>query len=374
MSDKPALYVTLMAGDPAPWFHQNSTSNARYAFDSVAGRYIVLCFFASSVEPRAQTALASLRAYRHLFDDERACFFGVTIDPTDQSEHRVAESMPGVRFFWDFDHKVSGLYGSTPIDAPGDSKDAVEVRQFWMVLDPMMRVMSVFPIDQGAAVGDFVAALPEPARHVGFEVQAPILILPRVFEREFCNRLIAAYNAAGGTQSGFMREEGGKTVEKSDLAFKSRRDYLVEDDETMRLIQARIKRRVTPEIAKVYCMDCTRMERYLVGCYSAEEHGVFRPHRDNTTKGTAHRRFAVSINLNDDFEGGELSFPEFGPRGFKAPPGAALIFPGALLHAVSPVTRGRRYAFLPFVYDEAAAKIREENAKFLMVDGPAYKA
>jgi hypothetical protein len=32
---------------------------------------------------------------------------------------------------------------------------------------------------------------------------------------------------------------------------------------------------------------------------------------------------------------------------------------------VSPVTRGARYAFLPFLYDEPAARIREENARFL---------
>ena len=48
-----------------------------------------------------------------------------------------------------------------------------------------------------------------------------------------------------------MREEGGKTVEKRDLAFKSRRDFFVEAAETMKHIQARIPRRVTPEIAKI---------------------------------------------------------------------------------------------------------------------------
>jgi hypothetical protein len=42
-----------------------------------------------------------------------------------------------------------------------------------------------------------------------------------------------------------------------------------------------------------------------------------------------------------------------------------VIFPGALLHAVSRVRRGRRYAFLPFLYDDAAAKIREQNNAFL---------
>ncbi|MGO4843493.1 2OG-Fe(II) oxygenase, partial [Rhizobiaceae sp. 2RAB30] len=83
----------------------------------------------------------------------------------------------------------------------------------------------------------------------------------------------------------------------------------------------------------------------------SENGGHFRAHRDNTTKGTAHRRFAVSINLNSDFDGGEVSFPEYGPRSFKPPVGGAVIFSCSLLHAVSPVTRGKRYAFLPFLYD-----------------------
>jgi hypothetical protein len=44
------------------------------------------------------------------------------------------------------------------------------------------------------------------------------------------------------------------------------------------------------------------------------------------------------------------------------------------LHAVTQVTRGRRYAFLPFVYDEAAAKVREANSKFLEGEAASYKA
>jgi predicted 2-oxoglutarate/Fe(II)-dependent dioxygenase YbiX len=81
----------------------------------------------------------------------------------------------------------------------------------------------------------------------------------------------------------------------------------------------------------------------------------------------------VSINLNDEFEGGELSFPEYGPRSFKPPPGAAVVFSCSLLHAVSRVTQGRRYAFLPFLYDAAAAQLREANREFL-AGGSAYKA
>jgi hypothetical protein len=37
------------------------------------------------------------------------------------------------------------------------------------------------------------------------------------------------------------------------------------------------------------------------------------------------------------------------------------------------MTRGRRYAFLPFLYDEEAAKIREANNAFLIEDVDAYE-
>ena len=79
-----------------------------------------------------------------------------------------------------------------------------------------------------------------------------------------------------------------------------------------------------------------------------------------TPRGHGARRFAVSINLNEDFEGGEVSFSEYGPRSFR-PPSRGVVFSCSLLHRVSRVTRGRRYAFLPFLYDDAAALIRRRT-------------
>lgn len=363
-SPKPA-FATLLPGDPAPWFHQRSTSNPRYAFDTAAGRYIVLCFFVTAGDAAGRSALNAVQANRSAFDDSRASFFGVSIDPRDEAEGRARESMPGIRFFWDFDLSVSKLYGALAMDAkPGDQ---AAVRRFWMVLDPMLRVMSVFPFtdDGRAALFGYLNSLPPPDRCTGFEVQAPVLILPRVFEPGFCRHLIDCYEAHGGEESGFMRDVDGKTVTMFDAAHKRRKDYTIDSDDLIKQTQARVRRRVNPEMVKVHSFNPTRMERYIVSCYTAEDGGHFRAHRDNTTKGTAHRRFAVSINLNDDFDGGELSFPEYGPRRIKAPLGCAVVFSGALLHAVSPVTRGRRYAFLPFLYDDAAARIREANNKFL---------
>lgn len=368
-------FINLMRGDPAPRFAAATASNPRYILDTVAGRYVVLCFLVSGGTPGGAAALAAVAANRHRFDDELLCFFGVTVDPKDRDSGRAQQSLPGVRHFWDFDGSVSRLYGAVPRDAGPDGQ--VSARQFWVVLDPTLRVLAVIPFKPGGAehaeLFACLDALPPPHLHAGLAVQAPVLVLPNVFEPDFCRSLIALHEADGGRDTGFMSDVAGKTVELTDPARKRRRDLIVADEEVILAVQRRIRRRIVPELARLYFFEATRIERYLVGCYTAEEGGHFAAHRDNTTKGTAHRRFAVSINLNDDFEGGEVSFPEYGPRGFKPPVGGAVVFSCSLMHSVSAVSRGRRYAFLPFLYDEAAARIRVANNQFLDPSVGAYK-
>ena len=364
-------FANILPGDPAPRFVAATTTNPRFTFDTVGGRYIVLCFLGTAGDDAGQRALRAIAAHHHVFDDEKICLFGVVVDPEDHSQNRVQERVPGIRFFLDYDIEISRRYGVVAQDAaPGQP---VAYRRCWIILDPALRVLQSFAFSESdpdhAGVFDFLASLPPVDRYPGLPVQAPVLCLHSVFEPALCQKLISLYEAHGGGESGFMREINGKTVGVYDHNHKRRKDHNIIDEEIIRITQARIKRRIVPEIARVYQFHVTRMERYIVSCYAAEDGGHFRAHRDDTTKGTAHRRFAVSINLNGEFEGGEISFPEFGPRGFKPPPGGAVIFSCSLLHKVSKVTAGRRYAFLPFLYDEAAAKLREENLGF--IDQPA---
>ncbi len=361
-------YANLLPGDPAPWFYQRSCTKPHYAFHTAGGQYVVLCFFGSAADPHSQAAIAAVRSRRGFFNDATAVFFGVSIDPDDEAEKRVAEEYPGYEYFWDFDLTASRLYGAVSKDAiPKDG--LFSMRRLWIVLDPMLRVMQVIPFqkDRGdiVALNAYLDSLPPPSRFAGFELPPPIIVLPNVFEPEFCQKLIALHQAHGGDEIGVMREVGGMTIGVTDDSFKRRRDYYIENKDVILETQTRLVRRLSPEIAKVHHFQVTRMERYVVGCYSAEDGGHFEAHRDNTMMGTAHRRFAVTINLNDDYEGGELSFPEYGPRRFKPPIGCAVVFSCSLLHAVSAMIRGRRYAFLPFLYDEAAAKIREQNSPYL---------
>jgi len=298
------VFKVLAPGDPAPWFRARSLARPDFAFDTVAGRYLVLGFFGTATDPLAETALRDIAGAAE-FNDVHASFFGITVNPKDEPSLR--DRVPGLRWFLDFDGSISSAYGAKAEDDPS------AYRRMWVVLDPSLRVIAVLPFSQGNADADkllaLIKGLPPPSQHTRPDSFPPVLVLPNVFEPDLCRTLTDGYERDGGEESGFMRDIGGKTVLVQDHAHKRRRDFIVDDPELISTLQQRVQRRIVPEIARAFQFHVTRMERYLVGCYRADEGGHFRLHRDNTTKGTAHRRFAVTINLNDDFEGGELSFP-----------------------------------------------------------------
>src|SRR5262249_35664958 len=179
-------YANLGAGDPAPWFHQRSFANPRYAIDTAAGRYLVLCFFGSAGDAHGRAALDAVLARRDLFDEANASFFGVSADTKDESEKRIADVYPGYRFLLDFDGTASRLYGAVPLDA---ETGGAAVRRLWVVLDPTMRVLRVIPFapdrsDIAEALG-YLERLPPSRRFAGIELPAPVPLLANVLQPEF---------------------------------------------------------------------------------------------------------------------------------------------------------------------------------------------
>ncbi len=343
-------------GSPGPWFKAHVLDvNPHYSFHTVAGRVTVLFFMGTAATHEIKAAHDILIGSADRFDDRQCCFFGITVDPDDEPAGRIKTRIPGIRYILDDDRAVSTAYG-----ACRDGSDLYE--PYIMILDRQLRVAGRFFI---ADVQDALALVESLIDEAAPEDWAPVLLVPRVLDLATCQTLIQLYDADGGQESGFMRDVGGKTVTIIDHGHKRRSDVTIKDDALCRMLNVRVNRCLRPAIQRAYNFDVTRMERYIVACYDASVGAHFRAHRDNTTMGTAHRRFAVTINLNDEFDGGELRFPEFGTRTYRAPPGGAIIFGCSLLHEATPVTKGRRYAFLPFLYDDAAAAQREANNQYL---------
>lgn len=323
--------------------------------DGFGGKYLVICCFGSSQIEPGRVALDAVREHAALFDGAKMCLLAVTIDPHERIEKPACD---GIYFHLDQDGAISRHCAAAPLDPV---PLGTQYRVTWTIVDPSLHVVEHFHTGADRAgcqeIFALLTRLPEADGFRLHEIPAPVLVLPRVFEPELCDQLIALYEDGRPRDSGFMRNN----VEVFDYSFKRRRDYFIADETVQKAILRRVSLCVIPEIRKLFFMNITRMERYLVGCYAADEQAHFRPHRDNGQAVTAHRRFALSIALNDDFEGGDLMFPEYNLRPHKVPKGWCIVFPCAILHTVTRVTRGCRYVFLPFLYDEPGARIKLAN-------------
>lgn len=355
----PNRILPLSVGEPAPWFTCRSPVNPRYALSTVAGRYVVLCFLGSAADADSQALQQAIHAHQTLFDPEHILLFNVSSDPEDEAQGRLKEIASGIRPFWDFDCAVARQFGLMS----GDGK----LSKMVYLLDLRLCVLTAIALQADAEpcvarLMQVLASLPPVGKPRLANLQAPVLVVPRVFSPELCALLIGTYQQQDREPSGFMRDVDGKTVLIKDSGHKQRRDCLLDEASLRDRCMGAIRARLLPQLRNAFQFDATRMERHLVACYDAEEGGHFRPHRDNTTLGTAHRRFAVSLFLNSgEYDGGQLHFPEYGPALFHAPTGSAVVFSCSLQHEAMPVTRGRRYMYLPFLYDEAAAQVLLRN-------------
>ncbi|WP_417463692.1 2OG-Fe(II) oxygenase [Kordiimonas sp.] len=350
----------LAWGEPAPTFRAFSPANARFEFSTVAGRFVALIFFGSAKHPRSKAVLQKLQAE---LPHGLACF-GVTAHKDELELESVSSTFPHGRVFFDESWAIAKQYG---LVNEGDGGNVTTFKPFWFLLDPTLRVYASGEIETIGRLCTLAEKLPAPAHHAGeVEPWAPVLMVPRILSSEFCRKLVEYYKNGAPSESGFMRLVDGKTVPVYDNSFKRRKDVTIEDQDLQTELRLSLQRRLVPQIKKVFQFDATRVERYIVACYDSQDKGFFRPHRDNTTPATAHRRFAVTINLNtEEYEGGGLRFPEFGPRVYRAPTGGAVVFSCSLLHEATPVTSGTRFATLPFLYGEADVASREETRKTL---------
>jgi len=227
-----------------------------------------------------------------------------------------------------------------------------------VVLDPNVRVAATCVHSDPEATRAEVASAVAQTAFLGEEStvqrQAPVLFVPDALDRALRTRLIELWASSDTVETGVEATVGGARAESTDRLRKRRRDHTVTDPALLRTLSSHIGRRVMPEIRKAFAYEAKRFEGFKIGCYHAEDEGFFSAHRDNISPATAHRKFALTLNLNDDYDGGELRFPEYGPDRYRPAAGEALVFSGAHLHEVLPVTRARRFVLLSFLFGDEA--------------------
>jgi predicted 2-oxoglutarate/Fe(II)-dependent dioxygenase YbiX/peroxiredoxin len=346
----------LILADPVPLFACRTLGGASFDLSVAAGRWIILCFLDSRAASRSAEEVAALASSSDLLDDDHLVVYAILSEPPADAAAFCAPGGEKIRFLLDHDGTISRAYG-----AYGSPRT--------VVLDPMLRAIANIPWDYPAghtqSLLELMKSLPAVDDAAGVPMTAPVLIVPRVLDHALCEFMIALYDRVGGEDSGFMLDVAGQTSTVVDHRLKRRSDLVVALPELREAIRSQIVRRLVPAIDCFFQFHATRMDRYVVACYDSALGGHFHRHRDNINAGAQHRRFAVSINLNRDFDGCDLMFPEFGRKVYRAPTAGALVFSCGALHQVTPVTRGKRYAFLAFLYGEADAARREANNALL---------
>jgi predicted 2-oxoglutarate/Fe(II)-dependent dioxygenase YbiX len=241
-----------------------------------------------------------------------------------------------------------------------------------LIFDSLLRFEHLIAEGDGAsqidAALEYARARFERHRPMVTAAQAPVLMVPNLLDPDHCRRLIEFWDRNDKMEyTATSKPVKGRDKPKG----KSRSDVHIllgtpECDELL----AVLCRRLLPEVSKAFNFEITRVEHFRVGCYDSARGGYFVPHRDNTSEITAHRRYALTLNLNTgDYEGGFLRLPEYGSQLYAPPAGGGAVFSCSLLHMATPVTKDRRFALITFFWGEGEQKTFERSHADMVPQG-----
>lgn len=338
----------LTVGDRAPNFVLPAANGKFLMFyDQTKGLQPVLLFTPGGAVPGARAALQAFADVAPEFAKRGLALFCVSLDSVADN---AALSYPFLTWS-DPEKAISRAYHAKlglPFSAEA-SADAVTA----VLLDANQRVLAIHRgADKGLAaqVLEFYDTQPPPETAEERASNAPVLLIPRVLDRQMCRSLIDRWHVAGHEEGTVGLVTAGREQDTVAHEAKKRLDHSIADPELNRVLQRTIGRRIAPEVEKAFQFQGFRFDRFLVVCYDAARGDHFRPHRDNTSPETADRRFALTLNLNtEEYDGGALVFPEYGSHGYRPASGGAVIFSCSLIHAALAPTRGRRFALLSFL-------------------------
>ncbi len=355
----------MQPGDSLRPFDLPSTIDDRLKGDECVGSSLVVIFYLKDGSDDDAKLLAGFRDLHEQFLESQVNVVAVGLEPIESHKAFAEQLNLKLPLLSDQQLQLARDFGVLK-PSTMDGKPGLQLIRTTFFFDVSLRVVKVYenpPVEGHAqqVLDDARAWLQrDPERDI---VQhAPVLLIPHVLPPDLCRELIGAWETEN-EESGFMKQIDGKTVGVTDYSHKIRRDHFMTQGPTHDRVKQCIADYVVPEIFKAFNYRVTRREDFRIACYDSSKGGYFRPHRDNTTGGTAHRRFAMSLLLNDDYEGGYLRFPEYGKHRYRPHAGGACVFSCSLLHEATDITAGRRFVLLSFFYGDLEAKMREEYNK-----------
>ena len=355
------LVRPIAAGEP-PYLFQRIDETGRLfdlKGDYVSGGYLILVFVPGLENDNVNAALKNYEKLGAKFDAANAKVVIITA----QSHARTNKSLKrklglGFPVITDPGGLAFAAYG---LHKNGTSLAPTQMRS--VVLTPYRQIRCFWDIEMTKNHAEKAAALIDQAK-LAEEASwsaphPPVLIVPNVFSKEECASLIDDYEKSGDLHvipPKSVKDAAGVKIPVYEYDRQDRVDHILTDPARLAFLDERLKERVFPAIQKAFAFSVSRRENLTLARYVGARSGVEIGHRDNVA-GTTHRRFALSVSLNDGYEDGGVVFREYSNRGYRLEPGSALVFSSSLLHEVQETKGGVRYNLLSHLYNDASAPI-----------------
>jgi len=344
----PTPQFRLEVGDRAPNFAlPDATGKLRMIYEETRGLPILLAFLQPGVEIH-EAILAGLIARQDELVPLTHPF--VVMLATTASVVQVAQRYdPRFPILADEAGRITAAYRAAANVPSGP---------VLLLLDANQRLrLAVTPAPHRDPVAEILARLagegvPAPRMH---DRIAPVLMVPEVIPPHLCQRLVEIWHKDGHEEGAVITTAHGTARDAINYGSKKRLDHKVKDPALARELTALIGPRFATEVFRAFHFADFRLESFFIVRYEAARGDFFRPHRDNLIAELADRRFGATVNLNDDYEGGGIRFPEYGSDIYRPPAGGAILFSSSLLHEAIPVSRGERFALLTFLRSREAS-------------------
>ncbi|MDX1401413.1 MAG: redoxin domain-containing protein, partial [Kiloniellales bacterium] len=294
--------AVLIQGDRLPNFRLPDQEGAKRSFyHDVKGDPAVLLAIGSLRRSECESALTLFTSLQQTLSDDRIECYAITGDgPIAVTAAAESYGLP-FRLYSDPQQTIIRRLLSREAAMGGGT---VPFR--FLFLDRNQRIVSQLEGRPSEEVfAQAVRKLKEESRHLDSPQQlaspAPVLIVPRALDLGTCRELIALWERdhhEGGFSTGRLNTY--------DPSLKRTLEHVIEDPKLRQRLNKLLARRIAPELAKVFNFrQSFRFDLPVVMSYLPDRQDFFGLHRDDL-RPQMKRIFAMSLNLNDAFEGGEL--------------------------------------------------------------------
>lgn len=346
-------------GAPPMLFTLTDDTNRQFSLgeDHISGGYLVVVLVPDLLNPSVRNEIAAFEQHASKFEAANAKIVIVTAQASNRVNRDAKRELKlSCPVFADPTGMIFAAYG---MHKKGMAVTPTQMRS--VVITPYRQIRCYWDIemtnDHAAKAATLIAQALPPEEAAWTAPHAPVLIVPKVLSKQECVELIREFEKNDELQIATPQQTGQPADFKIPVFEYNRQDrvdHVIGDKKMLTFLDQRLQERVLSMVKKVFAFNVTRRENLTIARYAGPRSGVEVGHRDNVAAAT-HRRFALSLSLNDNYEGGALVFREYGNRGYRLSRGSAIVFSSSLLHEVEEITEGVRYNILSHFFNDASA-------------------